>query len=66
MFAKVFGSVCAAQPVTTICASGRSRLSRRMLWRACRTASAVTAQVLTTTAFSTPACVAALRITSDS
>ena len=59
------GSVCAAQPVTTICASGRSRLRRRILCRACRTASAVTAQVLTTMAFSTPALVAAVRITSE-
>ena len=37
-----------------------------MVWRACRTASAVTAQVLTTMVFSRPALVAALRITSDS
>ena len=35
-------------------------------WRAWRTASAVTAQVLTTTASSIPAPAAALRITSDS
>jgi len=42
MLAKVCGSVCAAQPVTTIFAAGRSRLSRRIGLAACRTASAVT------------------------
>src|SRR2546430_1287013 len=47
MLAKVSGSVCAAQPVTTMRAAGCSRLSRRMAWRDWRTASAVTAQVLT-------------------
>ena len=52
MAANVSGSVCAAQPVTTMRALGRSRLMRRMVWRAWRTASAVTAQVLTTTASS--------------
>ena len=66
MFSKVFGSVWAAQPVTTIFASGRSRLSRRIVWRACRTASDVTAQVFTTTASAMPAPAAALRITSNS
>ena len=66
MAAKVCGSVCAAQPVTTMLASGRSRLRRRIDWRACRTASAVTAQVLTTTASAMPAPLAALRITSNS
>ena len=45
-------------------ALGRSRLMRRMVWRAWRTASAVTAQVFTTTASSSP--LAARRITSDS
>ena len=55
MAAKVSGSVCAAQPVTTMRASGRSRLSLRIAWRACRTASAVTAQVFTTTASARPA-----------
>ena len=34
---------------------GRSRLSRRIAWRDCRTASAVTAQVLTTTVSGSPA-----------
>ncbi len=63
---KVCGSVWAAQPVTTIFAPTRSLASLRMLWRACRTASAVTAQVFTTMVFSMPAAVAALRITSDS
>ena len=48
MLAKVLGSVCAAQPVTTMRAAGRSRLSFRMVCRAWRTASAVTAQVLIT------------------
>ena len=71
--ANVSGSVCAAQPVTRIRASGRSRRSRRIAWRAWRTASAVTAQVLTTTtsagpapAASSPAPSALRRITSDS
>jgi hypothetical protein len=66
MSAKVFGSVCAAQPVTTMRASGRSRLSLRIDCRDCRTASAVTAQVLTTTVSVTPAAAASRRITSDS
>ena len=64
MAANVPGSVCAAQPVTTMRALGRSRLMRRMVWRAWRTASAVTAQVFTTTASSSP--LAARRIASDS
>ena len=50
MAAKRPGSICAAQPVTMILASGRSRRARRIAWRAWRTASAVTAQVLTITA----------------
>ena len=66
MAAKVAGSICAAQPVTTMRASGRSRASRRIAWRAWRTASAVTAQVLTMTASSSPASSAARRIASDS
>jgi hypothetical protein len=66
MAAKVCGSVCAAQPVTTIFAPGRSRLRRRIDWRAWRTASEVTAQVLTTTVSTKPAPAAAVRITSDS
>ena len=66
MPAKSSGLVCAAQPVTTMRASGRSRLSRRMVCRAWRTASAVTAQVFTTTASSTPAAPASRLITSDS
>ena len=64
--AKSSGLVCAAQPVTTMRASGRSRLSRRIVCRAWRTASAVTAQVLTTTASSTPAVPASRLMTSDS
>ena len=47
--ANASGSICAAQPVTTMRASGRSRAIRRIVCCACRTASAVTAQVLTTT-----------------
>ena len=47
--AQAAGSICAAQPVTTMRASGRSRATRRMAWRAWRSASAVTAQVLTIT-----------------
>ena len=43
------GSICAAQPVTTMRAPGRSRAARRIACRAWRTASAVTAQVLTIT-----------------
>ena len=49
------GSICAAHPVTTIAASGLSRARRRMVWRAWRSASAVTAQVLTITVSDTPA-----------
>ena len=64
--AKVSGSVCAAQPVTTMRAPGRSRRSFRIAWRAWRTASAVTAQVLTTTVSARPAASATRRITSDS
>jgi len=45
-------------------APGRSRRSLRMRWRDWRTASAVTAQVLTITALSSPAVRA--RIASDS
>src|SRR5215208_1810346 len=55
MAAKVPGSTWAAQPVTTIRASGRSRASLRMVWRAWRVASAVTAQVLTITTSPSPA-----------
>ncbi len=60
------GSICAAQPVTMILASGRSRRARRIAWRAWRTASAVTAQVLTITAELNPAAEACSRMTSDS
>ncbi len=52
--AKVSGSVCAAHPVTISVASGCSRRRRRISCLALRTASAVTAQVFTTTAFSSP------------
>src|SRR5208282_3032006 len=60
------GSVCAAQPVTTILACGRFRRSARIACRAWRTASAVTAQVLTTTVSLKPARSASRRITCDS
>jgi len=63
MCAKVLGSVWAAQPVTTMATSGCSRLSLRIAWRDCRTASAVTAQVLTTTTSASPAVCAWRRIT---
>ena len=65
-FANVSGSICAAQPVTTMRVSGRSRASLRMVCRACRTASAVTAQVLTTTVSASPAASASRRMISDS
>src|SRR5438132_9477300 len=45
-------------------ASGCSRRARRIAWRACRSASAVTAQVLTITALPSPAPPARRRITS--
>jgi len=48
------GAIVAAQPVTMMRASGRSRCRRRMAWRAWRVDSAVTAQVLTMTRFSSP------------
>ena len=44
---NVSGSSSAAQPVTRIFASGRWRCARRMACRDCRTASLVTAQLLT-------------------
>jgi hypothetical protein len=52
--------------VTNDAGIGCSRLRRRMVCLAGRTASAVTAQVFTTIAPSTPAVVAARRMTSDS
>jgi hypothetical protein len=64
--AKVCGSTCAAQPVTTMRASGRSRAILRMVWRAWRVASAVTAQVLTITTSSRPAACAWRCMASDS
>ena len=66
MSAKRSGSICAAQPVTMMRACGLSRLSLRMVCAAWRTASAVTAQVFTITASSSPAAAAWPRITSDS
>ena len=66
MAAKVSGSVCAAQPVTITGAPGFSRASLRISCRALRTASAVTAQVLTTTAPDRPAASAISRIASVS
>ena len=59
-------SICAAHPVTMIRDCGRSRLSRRIDWRAWRSASAVTAQLLTTTTSARPAAVAWRRMISDS
>ena len=64
--AKLSGSICAAQPVTMTRASGFSRRRRRISCRALRTASAVTAQVLTTTASPTPASSASAFIASVS
>ena len=52
--AKVSGSVWAAQPVTMIRASGRSRRARRIAWRVWRTASAVTAQPVSYTHLTLP------------
>src|ERR1700730_11580692 len=64
--AKAAGSVCAAQPVTITRTPCRSRATRRIVWRAWRTASAVTAQELTITAFARPAASAWRRMVSDS
>src|SRR5215469_1465259 len=64
MAAKPAGSICAAQPVTTMRASGFSRRALRIAWRAWRVASAVTAQVLISTARSRPAAAAWPRMTS--
>ena len=64
--AKVAGSVCAAQPVTTTRAPGLACARRRMRWRAWRTASPVTAQLLTTTTSPTPAAAASPFIASVS
>ncbi len=66
MAENVCGSTCAAQPVTTRRAAGRSRLALRIAWRAWRTASPVTAQVFTTTRLSMPAVAACRRIASPS
>src|SRR5260221_8433009 len=49
-----------------ICASGRSRRARRIAWRAWRSASAVTAQVLMITASLRPPAAACARTISDS
>jgi hypothetical protein len=56
----------AAQPVTMMRASGFRRRALRIAWRAWRSASAVTAQVLKMMASSRPAARACPRITSDS
>jgi hypothetical protein len=66
MSRKVSGSVCAAQPVTMSFAFGFARRSLRISCRALRTASAVTAQVLTITASSIPAAADSSRIASVS
>jgi hypothetical protein len=47
--AKLAGSICAAQPVTTISAPGRARRARRIAVRVAFTAALVTAQLLITT-----------------
>ena len=60
------GSICAAQPVTTSLAPGRSRRALRIAWRAWRTASPVTAQVLNTTASRTSSATARAAMASDS
>ena len=60
------GLIWAAHPVTIIWASGLSRCNFRKDWRACFSASDVTAQVLMIIAFCKPAASACLRITSDS
>ena len=62
--ARIVVTGCAAQPVTMMRVPGCSRRNLRIAWRACRTASPVTAQVLTTVVFASPA--ASRRITSDS
>jgi hypothetical protein len=64
--ANISGSTCAAQPVTTRRAPGRSRRSLRIAWRAWRTASLVTAQVLTTTVSRPSAASTCALMTSDS
>src|SRR5260370_4776924 len=66
MPANIPAWVCAAQPVTTIRAEGRSRFSRRIDCRACATASLVTAQLLTTMVSVSPELSACRAITSDS
>jgi len=60
------GAICAAQPVTMSFAPGRARRALRIAWRAWRSASAVTAQVLTMTASERPAAFAFAAISSDS
>src|ERR1700687_5963023 len=64
--ANISGSICAAQPVTTIRTVGRSRFSRRIDCRAYATASLVTAQLLMTMTSESPSLCASRKITSDS
>src|ERR1700733_8184699 len=66
MSANIAGWVCAAQPVTTMRAEGRSRFSRRIDCRACATASLVTAQLLMMTVSVRPAFSASRKTTADS
>ena len=66
MAPNLAGSSCAAQPVTMSRAFGLSRRARRIVWRAWRSASAVTAQVLMMTASLRPAARPCSRIISDS
>ncbi len=54
MAAKPAPSICAAQPVTTTGAWGRSRSARRTACLDWRAAPTVTAQVLTIVAFDRP------------
>ena len=66
MRAKPSESICAAQPVTSTFAPGFSRRCLLIAWRDFRTASAVTAQVLTTHEFEIPAAAAISRMASVS
>ena len=66
MAANLAGSIWAAQPVTMMRAVGLSRRALRIALRAWRSASAVTAQVLTMIVSVSPACLAWARMTSDS
>ena len=66
ILAKVSGSTCAAHPVTIILVVGFSRWILRISCFDLRTASAVTAQVLTTAIFSILSFLASSRMASVS